>query len=142
MVANQKVTGKAVSFPAGVAIGLAISWSLTLIMAAMTAYLEGRGILGYDAVGYCLMLTLLLSSLAGALTAARKVKRIRFGVCMASALCYFLTLMVLTALFFGGQYSGIGVTGLVILGGAAAASFLGRSGKRSTSVRIKKYKNR
>ena len=142
MVVNQKATGRAVSFPAGLLIGLGVSLGITVAMGALTAYLEGKEALAENGVGYCAMLTLAVSSLAGAMTAAGKIKRIRFGVCMLSAACYFLSLIGATALFFGGQYTAVGVTGLLILGGSAAAGFLDRKGKRNTSVRIKKLKNR
>ena len=142
LVANQKVTGRAVSFPAGLAMGVGVCVGVTVAMAALTAWMESNNVIAENGVGYCIMLTLLLSSMAGALTAAGKIKRKRLASCMICGICYFFILFAITALFFGGQYSGVGVTGLVILGGSAAAVFIGGKGKRSTSVRIKKIKNR
>lgn len=142
MVANQKVTGRAVPFPAGLAMGVGVCAVITVAMAGVTAWIESKEVIADNGVGYCAMLTLLLSSLAGALTAAGKIKRVRLASCMACGVCYFLLLLAVTALFFGGQYSGVGITGLLIFGGSLAATLMGCRRKRSTSVRIKKIKNR
>lgn len=142
MVANQKVTGRAASVPAGLGIALGVSMVITLAMAALTAYLEGKGIVKEADVGYMVMLTLLLASLVGALTAAGKIKRQRLVMCLASGLCYFLSLIAVTALFFGGQYSGVGVSLLLIMGAAFSAAFLKKGERKSTSVRKRKFKNR
>ncbi len=142
MVVNQKSTGRAVSMPAGLAVGLGVSAAITVLMAAIAAYLQGGEVLGENGVGYFAMLTLLISSVVGAMTAAGKVKHMRMAVCLLSGICYLLLLIGTTALFFGGQYEGVGVTAAVVLGAALAAVFLQRKDKRSTSVRIKKLKNR
>ena len=111
-------------------------------MTAVTAYLEEKSVIRDTGVGYCAMVTLLLSALLGAMTAAGKIKRQRLVVCMVSGLCYFLMLICMTALFFGGQYSGVGVSALLIAGASAAAAFLKNPGRKSTSVRKRKIKNR
>lgn len=142
MVVNQKPTGRAVSIPAGLGIGLGISILLTVLMAAISAFAQGRGIVGEGGLGYCLMVTLLISTVLGALTASVKIKRHHIPVCIMSGVCYFLSLLAVNALFFGGQYEGILATGSLVMGGATAAIFLGGKQKRSTSVRIRKIKNR
>ena len=142
MVANQNERGTAASVPVGLATGLGISLLLTVIMAALTAWLEGEGVIQDTAIGYGAMLTLLVSALFGALTAAGKIKRQRAIMCAASGLCYFLSLICITALFFGGQYEGVGVSALLILGASAAAIFLPGRGGKSTTVRVRKLRNR
>ena len=142
LVANQKVTGKALPVSAGLGVGVGVSMVLTVLLSAVSAYLQGREVLGESGIGYCVMITLLVSSLLGAMTAAGKIKHMRAVMCMGAGVGYFLILMALTALFFGGQYTGVGVTALVILGGSAAAAFFSKTRKRSTSVRVRKYKNR
>lgn len=143
MVVNQKVTGRASSIPVGLAVGLGVSLTVTMIMSMLVAYLQSTEMISDSGVGYGAMLTLLLSSAAGAGAAWRKVKHQRLVICAASGLCYFLSLIAITAMFFGGQYSAVGVTALLILGGAGAVALLGLKGeKNSTSVRRKKIGNR
>jgi hypothetical protein len=51
---------------------------------------------------------------------------------MASGAGYYLTLLAMTALFFGGQYQGMGVTLGLVLAGAGTATLL--SVKRKNSI--------
>lgn len=118
MVVNRKVTGKALSMPAGLALGAAISLGITISLAILTAKLVDGGTISEEGIGYAALGILLLSSLAGAASAVQKIKRQRLLVCFASGLIYYALLLSMTALFFGGQYSGMGVTALVVLGGS------------------------
>ena len=56
----------------------------------------------------------------GTKTACVMVRRRKLLLCIVSAVLYWLILFMLTALFFGGQYSGIGVTGMIIFSASAA----------------------
>ncbi len=91
-----------------------------------------------SAIGYGAMGTLALASLCGALTAIWRIKRRYLVMCLCSGLCYFVCLLCCTALFFGGQYAGMGVTALVVLGGSlcAALSTL-RKGTGHKRARVK-----
>lgn len=73
-------------------------------------------------VGYGIMILLLAASFLGAVTAQGKIKHRKMLVCLLSGLVYFIMLLAATALFFGGQYTGVGVTGLLILGGSGTAA--------------------
>lgn len=130
MVVNQKVTGTAKSMPGGLAAGWAASALVTLLGAIVVAYLLDSEIMQMSAIGYGAMFILLAASVLGALLAYRCIRRQRLVVCLVSGGIYFLSLLALTALFFGGQYEGIGVTGLVILGGSLAVGLLGLKQKR------------
>ena len=138
MVVNQKPTGRAVSIPAGLGIGLGISILLTVLMAAISAFAQGRGIVGEGGLGYCLMVTLLISTVLGALTASVKIKRHHIPVCIMSGVSYYLSLLAVNALFFGGQYEGILATGSLVMGGATAAIFFGRKAKKKHICSYKK----
>ena len=125
MVTNRKANGKAVSIPAGVGIGTAAALGWTLMASALLAKLMDLERLPEDAVGYGAMVILLTASFAGAILAQRKVKRKRLQVSLITAAAYYLTLLSMTALFFGGQYAGMGVTALVILAGSGVAILIG-----------------
>ena len=132
MVANRKVTGKAASMPGGLALGGALSMALTILLSVLTAKLVDTGALAEDAVGYAALVILLLSSVVGAAVAAARIKRQRLIVCLASGAVYYGLLLSLTALFFGGQYTGMGVTALAVAGGSGAVSLAGMGeGRRS-----------
>lgn len=142
MVINRKVTGKAMSMPLGMSIGLAVCMALTMAATAVISNLVLSEKLGEGAVGYCAIVTLLLSSAAGAWLAAVLVKRRWMIVCVGVGFSYFLTLLAITALFFGGQYQGVAVTALVIFGGCGAVGLLGLKSGREGIKRRKNFRSR
>lgn len=138
MVFNQKTTGRAASMPGGLAFGAAVSVGVTILAASLLAWMLDREILGQNQIGYGIMVLLLLASFLGAMGAFAKIKRQRMLVCLASGILYFGILLSCTALFFGGQYSGVGVTALLITAGAIAAGLLGlRSENRRKNRKFK-----
>ena len=137
MVANRKVTGTASSMPAGLALGAVGSLISTVIGAGVFAYMISAEKIPAEAVGYCAMAVLLISSVLGPLIAAGRIKRRRLYVCAISGLIYFLLLLGITALLFGGQYQGMGVTALLVLAGAGTVAMLNPAKKTSHSSRYK-----
>lgn len=129
MVANRKVTGKAKSVPAGLALALGISMGITLFGSLIMAILLDSQTIQESGVGYGIMLLLLLSSAAGAFTAAKSIKRQMLPMSMLSGLCYYAMLLAITALFFGGQYQGMGVTALVVMAGCCVTAIALVKGK-------------
>ena len=139
MVTKRKANGRAMSLPAGVGIGTAAALGWTLAAAAILAKLMDLERLPEDAVGYGAMVILLVAGFLGAVTAFAKVKGKRLQVSLITAAAYYLSLLSMTALFFGGQYAGMGVTALVILGGSGTAILLGlRSDGRKKGRRYPK----
>ena len=130
MVKNQKMTGRASSMPAGLAYGLAVSMAVTLLGSALLASLVDRETLAWENVGYGVMAMVLAASFLGATAALGKIKRQKLPVGLLSGMIYWLCLLAITALFFGGQYDGAGVTGLLILGGSICAVLLHSGQKR------------
>lgn len=142
MVANQKVTGRALSMPAGIGMGLALCIGVTLVGSALVGWLVSREILPYSGIGYGSMGILLSASILGAWMAVSRVKRQRLVVCLVLGLTYYLVLLSVTALFFGGEYSGMGVTALVILAGCGTVALLGLKGERGAKRRRPKFRSR
>lgn len=130
MVVNRKVTGKASSMPAGLAVGGSVSLGLTVLLAAVIAKLVDSGKLAEESIGYGVMGLLLCASMAGALAAHGRIKRQRLLVAALSGLVYMATLLAITALFFGGQYEAVGVTALLVFGGSMVTALLGTGPKR------------
>ena len=125
MTVNQKVTGTAMSIPAGLALGVLVSLGITAAASALAGWMILGGRLPENSVGYCAMAILLLSSAAGAAVAMCKIRRLRFQMGMASGLLYYGCLLLMTALFFGGQYRGMGVTALMVFCGCTLVILLG-----------------
>lgn len=142
MVMNKKVTGKAMSMPAGLSVGLAVSIVVTLIATAVTANLVLAQRVGESAIGYIAVIVLLLASAMGSWLAAALIKRRWMVVCLATGGIYYLALLATTALFFGGQYQGMGVTAMAVLGGCGAIGLLGLRGESRSRNRVKKYRPR
>lgn len=142
MVVNQKVTGTASSMPGGLAMGGAVSLLVTLGGSGIFGYLISKEILPETATGYCAMTVIFLSAVLGAAMSASRIKRRRLFVCAVSGMIYYGLLLSMTALFFGGQYQGILVTGLLILGGCGTVVLLGMRQKKSPYGRKRKYGNR
>lgn len=138
MVVNQKPTGRASSMPGGLAFGAVVSVAVTVIAAVALAWMMDKEILSQDQIGYGVMVLLVTASFAGAMASFGKIKRLRMMVCVASGVIYFGLLLSLTALIFGGQFNGVGVTFLLITAGSLSAALMGlRVGK---GRKIKKFK--
>ena len=138
MVANHKVTGTASSMPAGLAAGWLVNLLLTIIGAGLSGLLISREILPESSIGYCIMLIILASSALGATTSIHRIKRRRAYVSLLSGLIYYGTLLSMTALFFGGQYQGMGVTALLVIAGCGMVLLLGLKGEKGPNR--KKYR--
>ena len=137
---NRKMKGAAQSMPIALSLGLAVSIAVTLTLSAAIAYLVLNETINESAIGYGVMSTVLTSALFGAMIAASAAKRRRLFVCFVSGVIYYLALLSVTALFFGGQYEGMGVTGLLVFGGVGTAALIG--GKRETNGGRKRRKVR
>ena len=140
---HVKTTGRAVSMPAGLAIGCGCSVLMTLMVAGVGAKMIDGGILQGTAFGYVSMASLFVSSMVGALVAASRIKRQKWMVSGISGLIYLLVLLSATALMFGGQYEGVGVTVLVIAAGAVIAAMITTGqGREKRNNRRRKVRHR
>lgn len=124
-MAKGKATGRALSMPAGLAVGGLTSLGITLGGSAVLAWLIHSERMEMENVGYGILGLILAASFLGAMTAWRKIRRRRMLVCAASGAVYLGILLAIPALFFGGQYSGVWVTALLVLAGSLAAGLLG-----------------
>lgn len=130
MKGTSKATGHAVSMPVGIAWGTGTALALTMVLSVLEAWMIHREVLRQQSIGYGVMGILLVSVVIGSAVAKRKIKRRLAAAALLTGLCYYFCLLSITALFFGGQYSGMGVTGLLILGGSGAAAAMGKTGIR------------
>ena len=141
MKTGKTVKGTAISMPAGIALGVSVSMLLTSIFSAVLTWLMLEGRVSEKAIGYCILGVLIIATIMGALLSAIKVKRRWMLVCCATGVGYYLSLLACTALFFGGNYSGIGVTGVSVFVGSMVTGLLGLARTRNRNKRYKKYRS-
>ena len=142
MVVNQKVTGTASSMPGGLALGGLAALAITVLGSVAAASLVLKEKIPEDSIGYCAMVILLVSSFVSARVSAARIKHRLLYVSMLSGLIYYGLLLVITTLFFGGQYQGMGATALVVFAGCGTAVLMGAGGKKQGSHFKKKMKRR
>ena len=135
MTVNQKVTGTAMTMPMGIGIGCGISMLLTILGSGLVAKLISMEVLQENAIGYGAMMIILLSSISGAGIAVNKVKKRMLQVSTLVGGLYYVMLLGATALFFGGQYQGMGVTALLILAGCGVVVLIAGREKKSKRYR-------
>lgn len=135
MTANRKPTGTAVGIPTGMIVGTLSAIIMTLAGVLATAKMVDMQRLEWDKVGYGVMATLLIASWTGAMISAGMIKRRRMTACLLTGGCYLTTLLIITGLFFGGQYSGVGETGLLILCGSMLGVLSGNGRKKGRKTR-------
>jgi putative membrane protein (TIGR04086 family) len=136
----QKATGRAMSMPAGILLGMTISLVITLIGAFVLGWLINQEALEINSVGYGAMVILLAASFLGALTAKVRIKHRYLVVCLLTGVGYYLVLLGITAMFFGGQYQGMGVTLALVLAGSGAAGLLSIKKKKSITKGYRKLR--
>lgn len=141
MTTTKKVQGTAISIPAGVALGASVSLLLTCMLAVLLTWqlLDGR--IEEKILGYALMGIHLIASFAGSSFSAAKTKRRRMLVCCITGAVYFLIMIGITAVLFGGNYQGTGVTGVLVMLGSVASGMLGLTRSRHGQKRYKKYRS-
>lgn len=125
MTSKSKMTGRAVSIPAGLAQGWAVAAGVMLGMAALLALLIHTERMAMEDLGYGMTAMYLLSSFLGALAACIRIKRQQMLMGLLAGAVQFGFLLLVTALFFGGQYDAVWVAGLLIFLGSAAAGAIG-----------------
>lgn len=138
MTTARKPTGRAKSMPVGLALGAGTALGITLVLSLIGAKLVDMGKIRETGMGYMAMVILLLSAFFGAWIAVGCIRRQKIAVCGLAALIYYGMLLSVTALFFGGQYQGMGVTALMVgCGGGLAALASNRQGRRGRPGRGK-----
>lgn len=141
MIINKMATGRATPMPVGFSLGVGIGVGVTLILSAFIAYFVQSGSLEESAVGYSSGVILLLSSALGALVSASRIKRRWMLICLGTGGLYYLSLIAMTGLFFGGQYQGMGVTAILVFIGAGLTGLLGAKEKGSGKWKRRKYRH-
>lgn len=137
---TKKVKGTAVPILAGVSVGVGVGVIFSVILSIVLTTLILSGRINDACVGYWVMGILCASSIWGGLISTLKVKRRWLLVCMLTGGLYYLLLTIATALFFGGNYQGIGVGGAMIFMGSLLSGALGMRLRKRHGERYKSYR--
>ncbi len=121
----KRKRGKAMSMPAGILAGAGAGLASAIAGAVAAGNMLDRMWITMDSVGYAAMVILLISSFLAAQIAWNRVRHQRVAVSLGAGGVYYLTLLAMTALFFGGQYTGMGVTGMLIFAGCGCSVMIG-----------------
>ena len=137
---KKKLPGGSVGIPGGLAIGVGLSIVITLSGAAIVAALLASEKVGEGATNSLSMIIQMLASIAGAWCSYGIAKKMRLQICLLSGVCYFLILLGMTALLFEGQYTGVWLSGLIILMGSAVVAFFPTNNTRKRNFSKKSYR--
>jgi hypothetical protein len=130
LAGKKKQTGRAAVTPVGIGFGVISALFITVLGAVgLTALIAGEH-MSVATFGYGVMVILLVAAVVGAGVAMLLVKHRKLLISLLTGAAYYLVLLSLNAMFFGGQYEGALTTGLLILGGSGVAAIIGsREGK-------------
>ena len=142
MVWNHKVTGTAKPMALGLVIGAGTALLILVITAMAIAWLVLGERMPVSAIGYGVMVAHLMAVSVGGIVGSTAIKHRKMLVCMIVGCLYYLCLIVCTAVFFGGQYQGMGVTALVIAGASGLTGFIMLRCDNDGKRRYRKYRNR
>ncbi len=136
----KKRMGKATSsIPLGLGCSVLVSMTVTLLAAVVMTFLIAGEYMQEAAMPTGAAIAMLLASIAGSLTVIIKIGQKTLWMCLASGAIYYLCLLAMTAMFFGGQYAQMGVSGVAVLIGSAVVILLSLRGSRGRNRRRIKY---
>lgn len=136
---KKRATEQAIkSLPGSIAIGTVASIITSLVIAVILTMLIEHDKLSPEMMNYGVMLLLMLSAVVGAMIARIRYSSRIMIVCIITAVCYWISLLCVTALFFDGSYSGVPATALVIIAGGIIAGCAPTGQRKSAKKRIRK----
>ncbi len=138
MAATMKVTGKAMSIPGGMALSGIISTGMTLITSISIAIMLNKEQISWEQAGYWILAMLFLSAFLGGKGAIIAIKRQKLAVSCMAGILYWGILLIVTALFFGGNYEAVPETAGIIIAGSGCAAMVSLPQKRGKKAMIRK----
>ena len=131
---------KAVRLPISIAVDTAVGMIGALSGAAVLATMIINGKIGENSMRYGCLAVLAVSAVLGSLIAALTASERKIIAATAVGASMFAVLISCTALFFGGQYSGIAVTLLLTVGIGLCVGIISSKKKGRPYKRVKKYR--
>ncbi len=125
MVRRKQIRKRPWGLPQTICLSLCANLLITLLGAALTAYLMGAEKIGEGSAMAAAAATALLASSSGAVATILLVSQKRLQMCLLSGGCYFAALLIITAAVGGGRFSGIGIIAGAIFAGCMMVALLG-----------------
>ena len=136
-----KAIGGQRGMPTTLSVGVGISMLIMIVVTAICAAIISSETILTGHIQYCASGILLLSALSGAVTGIRKHQGKKLHIALLIGLAYMLVLLAANALFFDGQYRGVGVAALAIFSGCILAVLIGEKGNNAPKKkRSKNYR--
>lgn len=114
---------------AGIAIGFLTSIAVVLLGALLLTWLLLGEKVQETAIGYGVMVITIISSLAGSGVAVSYVGQHILPVSIGASIAGYLFLLAMNALFFNGQYHGVWITALLVIGSGLCVALVATNGK-------------
>lgn len=121
-----------------IGLGAAMSMALTLLGAALGAILLSAQTLQPEQLHWLRYALWAIAGFAGSLLGSARIGKRRLQVCLATGGAYYICLLLVGLLFFGGGIAGAGEAAAAIGVGCAAVAFLSLPGKKRTMPRYRK----
>lgn len=125
----KKISGRAPSLVKSVATGVSLTAVWTLGSAAIIAKMLENEVISMNHVGYGAMAAVLSAVFMGATLAGKRAGHMVVQAAALSGAGYFVCLLLVNALFFGGTYTGMGTTLLLIILATALALLAAGKGR-------------
>ena len=140
MKLQTKGNTKEKSLILSVALGVCFSMLMTISGAALTALMVNGQTIGEGRAGLAAKIIVGLSTIVGCVVASLFAKRLRLQVCMLCGGTYYSVLLGMTALLFGGEYTSMGITALIVLIFCVGTAFIPDKKGRKWTHRNKGYR--
>lgn len=135
----KRTAGKTSSIPLSLAIGAGAGILVMLMTAALGALAVAQEWINEDAITIVSIVITVLASAVAAITSASLAGKRKLQLSLLSGVVLIVILLACNAMFFDGQYSGVGRSVIAIFATCAAASILaireGRTGKKHAGKR-------
>ena len=137
MKGKRTISGKSV--PLSVLIGIGFATVLTLVGASLGAILLASERVDGESIRAIAIITVVISTAGGSWIATGIAKQHKPQICLITGTGYFLVLLAMTALFFGGAYEKIHIMLVAQLSASCLIGFTGiKSKNRTSKIRFKK----
>ena len=121
---NKKVSLNGRNAASAIGLGVVISVVLMLVATFVVSALLMNQTIEIESVGVLVLIVTELSVFVGCAFSTLRMRRSVLPVAVATSLGLFIIQIGITALFFEGQYRGMIVTLVTLLGGAVASSLI------------------
>ena len=142
MKAKRFYNGKRGSVLSGFTTGILASILVLMLGSVLLAKFLSAELISEDATDYGVMIILILASYIGSSISYGRIRQRRLWVCLSSGAVYLLILLSMTAVFFDGEYAGVGSKILLIFCGCMLAVLPGLREKRGGKPGKLKIPNR